>query len=974
MGAARLRLQARRYRPAPAPELQALGLSGTSFLADMAAGEEIAQITGKTAGSTLSISPNDGRVVFNPAQNRLLRGATAVSAGDIEITITETLPGATGSPRDNDFTLTVVPVDGATADFYVRDGGTGDGLSEGSPTTWEVAWAAASDGQTIKLVGDTTIPQAFLWNKSITAIADYGPWEYDPLGDSGGTMSFARAHPVKMILQPPVSTDAAVRVSSGKKITLAGGIKVDFPHWPGAGQIWNDIGCIRQLPLFRGLGSSTADKEFLGIEIAHGYGPDQEPYDPTFKYPEFNSPAKYSTSNGVVIEGTSYNGWGDPDSLGNYNTLWNGPQISEGRWRNVKVHDCDIHDIKECFKWATDPSGTVDIQRNRFQRIMGDSVRCVVEGGGFETERAQGLNNLFIDCGFAHEKDAGNPHADVFQSSVVLASPDPDNPLIVSYRGWNISNNVYMVSRPGVRSIAQFIFCPSSAGDHQKTTKLITQGSRIRQNVALGARKSYENDNNRDVYLRDNLFVVPTWYQMADGSTFPAAVHFRRRYYSSSGELLMDVGPTKNLLMNTVCETIIGDGPYVNVNSALTGSKGATIPHTEMFADPSEPASPIPPAEMYAKYLRIGPYAGMGPAFASLREHLTASTDFTGEPPFIGLVDPVPATEPGQLLTTPPALIHCGDDGDVVTFAVSPGQEVRQVEFDQTTVFTDWTDASEVDLTSGKYLQARAISPGYAETTPFQVSGGGFDFKWNAKTVSAVPYPVVQFNGSTLFRATSAGLGATGSLGTLFIPSFRKPSKPASTQRIFGIHTGSARVDVQILNTGRVRVTLRNASNVAFANIETPDICDNDPHDIAFSWDTTQAVNTDGRDVWVDWAQVSSTATTWAQNPINYGYTTGRPEIGGTQSAANLVCDLGGIWLHTSARLNLNDPAVAILLEADNMAVDPQAGTGIDPAVFITGVKSQWEASGGINLIAGKPKFELISGGLVDVSGSPWGS
>jgi hypothetical protein len=71
----------------------------------------VALISGKTPGSTLSIVPNDGRLVFNSSQTALLRGMTEASPGTTEYTITETLPGAVGSPKPNVFEITVTEVD-----------------------------------------------------------------------------------------------------------------------------------------------------------------------------------------------------------------------------------------------------------------------------------------------------------------------------------------------------------------------------------------------------------------------------------------------------------------------------------------------------------------------------------------------------------------------------------------------------------------------------------------------------------------------------------------------------------------------------------------------------------------------------------------------------------------------------------------------------------------------------------------------
>jgi lysophospholipase L1-like esterase/sarcosine oxidase gamma subunit len=95
---------------AAAPTLAALSLSSSSFTAGAAAGTTIGNITGKTAGSTLGVTPNDGRVSLagdDAAGWRLVVGLTASSAGTANYTITETLAGASNSPRSTAVSLTI---------------------------------------------------------------------------------------------------------------------------------------------------------------------------------------------------------------------------------------------------------------------------------------------------------------------------------------------------------------------------------------------------------------------------------------------------------------------------------------------------------------------------------------------------------------------------------------------------------------------------------------------------------------------------------------------------------------------------------------------------------------------------------------------------------------------------------------------------------------------------------------------------
>lgn len=87
--------------------LQGLTLSASTFAPNAAAGTVIGTISGKTAGSVLSLSPNDGRVAFNSDQSALVVGLTASAAGTLNYTLAETLATATNSPNKTAESITV---------------------------------------------------------------------------------------------------------------------------------------------------------------------------------------------------------------------------------------------------------------------------------------------------------------------------------------------------------------------------------------------------------------------------------------------------------------------------------------------------------------------------------------------------------------------------------------------------------------------------------------------------------------------------------------------------------------------------------------------------------------------------------------------------------------------------------------------------------------------------------------------------
>jgi hypothetical protein len=87
------------------PVLQALTLSAAAFASTAQPGALIGAIQGLTAGSTVEVFPNDGRVAISGAN--LLVGLSAASVGTFSITLRETLGGASNSPRSTTVTITV---------------------------------------------------------------------------------------------------------------------------------------------------------------------------------------------------------------------------------------------------------------------------------------------------------------------------------------------------------------------------------------------------------------------------------------------------------------------------------------------------------------------------------------------------------------------------------------------------------------------------------------------------------------------------------------------------------------------------------------------------------------------------------------------------------------------------------------------------------------------------------------------------
>lgn len=100
------------YGPAPTPTLAALTLATPTVVENTAPGATVSAINGKTSGSTLSLT-NDASGRFAISGTNLLTGLTNIdyeAATSYNVTVRETLAGATNTPRDTVLAVAVTDV------------------------------------------------------------------------------------------------------------------------------------------------------------------------------------------------------------------------------------------------------------------------------------------------------------------------------------------------------------------------------------------------------------------------------------------------------------------------------------------------------------------------------------------------------------------------------------------------------------------------------------------------------------------------------------------------------------------------------------------------------------------------------------------------------------------------------------------------------------------------------------------------
>jgi hypothetical protein len=84
--------------------------ASASVPTDVADGTILTTLSAVPAGATRTVTPDDGRVVFNGAKTALVRGSAAVSAGSTAYTVADTLEEAVNSPNTVGFALTFTAV------------------------------------------------------------------------------------------------------------------------------------------------------------------------------------------------------------------------------------------------------------------------------------------------------------------------------------------------------------------------------------------------------------------------------------------------------------------------------------------------------------------------------------------------------------------------------------------------------------------------------------------------------------------------------------------------------------------------------------------------------------------------------------------------------------------------------------------------------------------------------------------------
>lgn len=746
--------------------------------------------------------------------------------------------------------------------------------------------------------------------------------------------------------------------------TAAGLWPADNASWttvcPAASSTWG----------FLNLAVGVSGFSTLYNEFSMGYGATKDPFDPTFKYPDCNSPATFLiNSDGTISSPGDHAGWGDATWL-TYNRLLHGPYAISGASSAVgsglTIYGNYFHDLSHCLNGIVPSGGAFLLRHNWMQRSYHDfgTISTANTTPPASIEMAQ---NVWMDP-TGNQFDNANPHVDTNQLFWSLNGGGSVRPANI-----RSSRNLLMSSIANIRAAAQFNFLQLSAGHYASGNDIIAIAPKLRENIGVmsGSAIGAALGVSEDFYVRGNEVWNPS--TLSNGSTTVVA------------ELSVDsvwgvstAHSNKGLFADNVFEAdpIADSGATLatmtKTNNAILGPHDArTLSEATVFSGDvaTWPASPHAAFELRRKRAA---YSTLGTAAPDIATFLLGDMDWTGERPFLGFVDAAGQTA-GAAVPSNPAWIHGGDPGDLLAFDPK-GLQWQLLAADRTTVLQTWSTTARNVAVDGGYIQLQTTAPAQGTTINFAPTLGGVAQPWNVGSASTAVYPIIAFaGGDDLYARSTGGLGPDGTFATVALMRFNMSAKPTASQTIYG-STSGGRISIQILTTGIIRVTLFNSAAGSFARAETSvNVCDGVTHDIIISIDTSQPTNSAGVSVYVDGSPASNTAAVWAAGIINYSNATATYQIGGvlaSGNAANFAGQIGALYLNVATRVDL--AANASKFNADQIGTNGTGPSGAQPVGFFVGNASQWNAASGINWGTGAKYIKQGTAAVTDVSGGIW--
>ena len=635
---------------------------------------------------------------------------------------------------------------------------------------------------------------------------------------------------------------------------------------------------------------------------------------------------------------------------------WGIRSLSPNENTNITIRDSTFENLFCAIK-PIQMLGTITVVGNTLSRVYGDYISLGLNGTnvGFQAIVTDNFGTLPFSVA---SLDAGDPHSDFLQFFM-----DKTVPLTPSdWEGGQVERNIFIdgVCRGSVQGILCFDPAPGLAYSNWRVVGNLIASKLLGNGIVF--------DALRDCYVRNNGVIR---YDPTDTVNNTNAVNISTPVSGGDAYGTSYVG--RNISEGLITASL----PTVNTvknPTTLLGTRGATIPYVNVFAGHTGARTTL--AEIIAAYTPKVAYAGQGPfADTAYINHVAKTTDRAFEPTYVHHADQVDVA--ASTLTTSGWSRAIG--GPATRSISITGGEYRTADDAAGTNATAWTSAAGT-LTIGKFVQLRQTSgAGSSATTSTALTIGSEVYSWSITTVSTASYPVVAFvhtDPDRFSRGAGALDTADNALGTLALLRVKTSAPPVSVN-IFGAPSGSVPLNVAILATGFLRVTLRNAANATLAIINSSiSIADGNAHDILVSWDVSQASSSGSVKVFVDGTDRTGSITSWAgSGSVGWTVSNGGACFGGLvtgSSTANYTGEIGAFYLNTAARVDITSAVERAKFNADRIGTTGTGPTGAQPRVFLVGNAAQWNAGGGVNRGSGAAYVAISPAAVTDVSGSAW--
>lgn len=654
---------------------------------------------------------------------------------------------------------------------------------------------------------------------------------------------------------------------------------------------------------------------------------------------------------------------------------------------SITIQNCRVTDVQSGIKFSWLGSGTLKILNNAVGRCYEDFIAFGMPNTASAITGIEVCGNEGWDH-FSQPQDNANPHGDFIQIfGDDNTAPFYLNPIVNVL----IAGNIYWFT-PGARGQVQRIFCSDFYPGYPFVGPVVVDNFLISRISAKGV-----TVNAPDVspfsgsawgyFYRNTIVANPANNATIQNEAFTNSVSGIGPSVPSAAAFDVttdsNYGNPPNYIANNIVEAITANSAHrLSGNITLGLGSSATSYGTSATPATNGAWNALTSADAYltafATAANSGKGAGIaGSTAAAIRNTwaTASSRPWSSLPSWVDWVDLTGVTA-STTQTSEWAFVHAGGPGTSRSISISGG-EYRIADDRSGTNATAWGSTAST-IAHGKYLQVRQTASASGSTaTTVTVTIGSQTADWTVTTAASAAYPIVSLDTVTpdIFRITGAStLGSDGALGTLALMRFKMNGIPAANQAIFGASAGTARVQLQVLNTGRLRVNLFNSAATNIARLDTNvSVCDNAYHDILFSWDVGQTTFAAGGSVYLDGADAGTSAL-WPGAATQVGYASSISSYQAGVGTGN-TWEVGALYINTVARVDLTSATNRGKFNADLIGSNGNGPTGSQPLHFLVGTAGQsggWNDAAGINRGSGAKFIKVASASATDVSGSAW--